>query len=208
MATQDLVAPEDALRRAVLVRFGALTLGLLVAGALVAALLAFSGAPSPERLTATVDPAVYAGWETCANSEEGYRISYPGGWYEDGSCGAFDPAPVMLVEGSDCCPTAFFLFAAHEPVEAIVASLTEPLFVHVLAHEEVMVGDLRAVVLETEATGAGLYDEGTMSYAYVIDRDGEAFVVETVGLAADGYAENREIVDAAVRTLEFSGTQR
>jgi hypothetical protein len=78
----------------------------------------------------------------------------------------------------------------------------------VLKKEEIKVGDRRAVVLETEATGRGDETARSRAYEYVIDRDGQAFNVRSYvePNRLPRYTEFRSVIDQAVKTLKFTGS--
>ncbi|HXV56917.1 MAG TPA: hypothetical protein VD704_03535 [Gaiellaceae bacterium] len=154
-------------------------------------------------------PAVLT-WVECENEAEGFAISYPEDWHTDAltpeqECSFFDPEPFELVEGSEFPATALEArFFDHRPFDEVVQSLTDPTFARVVLQEETSEPGFPTVRFETEATGAGLMDAGTLSYGYVVDAAGEGFVVRTSVPEGGDLASARTIVDAAVRSLRFS----
>jgi hypothetical protein len=141
-------------------------------------------------------------WSTCTNSRDRYTIAYPGSWHAK-DCRLFDPKPIEIVEGSDCCPTALMVSQERETFKRVSAWATDPLFVRTLSRAEISVDGHQAIRVETEATGEGLYDEGTLSYLYVIDRDGLALIVETVAAPDADFERQQRVVDQAVESLQL-----
>jgi hypothetical protein len=149
-------------------------------------------------------------WSTCRNAIHGFEIDYPRGWHTDSlrtadDCEAFHPEPFELIEGTDCCPWALEAGPAGESFERVVASLEDPMFSRVVSRDDRRVDGRAAVRLELESTGEGLFDRGTLVYAYVIDREPEAFIVQTTALPGEeAYPEWKQVVDKAVVRLRLS----
>jgi hypothetical protein len=192
-------------------------LGLLVISATFA--LAACGSEEPQQAGNDTTPAVetetsatpdlVVEWIECRNERQGYSISYPKGWYTDaltaeGECAFFDPEPFEIVADSEFPPTAL---EAHEvepgtPYEDVVDALADPMFETVRLREDTEVAGLPAVLLETVATGEGLYDKGTVTYGYLIDGP-RPFLVKTTIFPGDDADEAMTIVDDAAGTLRF-----
>ena len=151
-------------------------------------------------------------WTVCANQIEGFEIAYPVGWHTDEltpdqRCSFFDPEPFEIVEGSEFPLTAIEahpLGAEGRSFDQIVKDMTNPMFEEMVSREDLTVQGFPAVRIETAATGEGLLDKGTRTYAYLIDRDGEPFLVQThTHLADGGYGRVTAILDKALASLRF-----
>jgi hypothetical protein len=157
----------------------------------------------------TAEGPVLADWPSCVNERAGYEISYPPDWHTatlDGEfeCSFFDPEPFEIVEGSEFPLTALQAFPAGEErrtFEQVVEEYTDPMFERELAREDATVGGFPAVRLETESTGQGLYEEGTRTIAYIVDRDVAPFVVRAQ--APPGADLHEDVLEKAVRQLGF-----
>jgi hypothetical protein len=149
------------------------------------------------------------GWNLCTNVRRGYSIGYPGGWYTTHlrsiqACEYFDPEPFEIVPGTEFPPTALFATLSTESVETYVEQLTDPMFFETLRREDTTVGERRAVLVETAATGQGESEPGERTYGYVVDRGGRAFVVLAIALPDDErYEQFKAIADEAVETVRF-----
>lgn len=149
------------------------------------------------------------GWNLCTNVRRGYSISYPGGWYTTHlrsiqACEYFDPEPFEIVPGTEFPPTALFATFSTESVETYVEQLTDPMFFQTLRREDTTVGERRAVLVETSATGQGESEPGERTYGYVVDRGGRAFVVLAIALPDDErYEQFKAIADEAVESVRF-----
>lgn len=193
-------------------------LALLLIGATL--VLAACGDEEPEQAGSgtetstaveTQTAAIPAEWTECANEVEGFAIAYPKGWYTDElspeqACSFFDPEPFEIVEGSEFPPTALeahSLGVDQRSFEQVVKDFTNPMFERLVAREDTTVAGFPAVRLETVATGEGLYEKGTLTYGYIVDRDGDPFLVRTT-IAHREDAESRKlIVDEAAESLRF-----
>jgi hypothetical protein len=148
-------------------------------------------------------------WTSCTNERAGYEISYPADWQTatlDGEfeCSFFDPEPFEIIEGSEFPLTALQAFPAGEgdrTFDQVVAEYADPMFERELARDEATVAGFPAVHLETEATGQGLFDRGTRTIAYVIDRDVAPFVVRAQ--AFPGVELHEDVLKQAVETIRF-----
>lgn len=166
--------------------------------------------PQPaEAGTTTTEAGLPEGWTLCSNERAGYAIGYPADWYTatlDGEfeCSFFDPEPFEIIPESEFPLTALQAFPAGEEnrtFDDVVSEYTDPMFERELAREETTVAGFPAVRLETEATGQGLYDKGTKTIAYVVDRDVAPFVVRAQ--AFPGAELHEDILEQAVGTIRF-----
>jgi hypothetical protein len=160
-------------------------------------------------VAAEADEVIRPGWSLCTNSRRGYTIGYPSGWYTTHlrpaqACEYFDPEPFEIVAGTEFPPTGLFAALTDQSVESYVEQLTDPMFFETIRREETTVGDRRAVLVETEATGQGESEPGERTYGYVLDHGGRAFAVLAIGLPGDErYVEFKNVADEAVRTVLF-----
>lgn len=155
--------------------------------------------------TAAAEPA----GQVCENRIRGLAIRYPAGWHTDAlrvgeACQAFHPEPFQIRDGTDCCPWALEARPIREPFERVLAGYLDERYYRLLAREELEAAGRPAVRVEVEATGEGLYERGTRTYAYLIDRDGETFVVQTIAYPGnEQYEAWRTIADEATTTLRL-----
>lgn len=146
---------------------------------------------------------------SCTNERAGYAIGYPADWYTatlDGEfeCSFFDPEPFEIIPESEFPLTALQAFPAGEEdrtFDDVAKEYADPMFERELAREETTVAGFPAVRLETEATGQGLYDKGTKTIAYIVDRDVAPFVVRAQAFPGDELAA--DVLEEAVGTLRF-----
>lgn len=143
-------------------------------------------------------------WTRCTDEEERYSIAYPEDWstHPDFECRLFDRDPFEVEEDTELPLTDLVVDPTGVEFERVVDGFSEN--ARVVSSDPAEVDRHRATVLETEATGDGLRPEGTRTYAYVINRMGQGFVVRTtVAPDDDDFTANTRIVDQAVGTLRF-----
>ena len=86
----------------------------------------------------------------------------------------------------------------------VVRGASDERFARVLCRSETTVAGVRAVRLETETTGEGLLERGTRQLAYVLDRDGAAWILQTTSRRGDGdYEARKNVLERAVQTFRF-----
>ena len=181
----------------------ALAVMLLVATAVAAAgLVAVEGDSRPEADA----PRTVAPWPRCVNRRLGYSIAYPRGWHRDRNCSFFDPRPFIVPKNSDFYGAALEVQVAQDSWVNVVRGLTDRRYARTFSRRELRVNGRRAVRVEVEATGAGLYERGYRLYAYVVDGAGRPPIVVQAtrrpGAAWDG---RRTVADRAVRGLRLAG---
>ena len=174
--------------------------GLLLVGTLAGVASAATGADASD--------AAASPWRRCTNSHFGFSIGYPAGWHTARlgparTCLYFDPRRVTIPRDSDFTGAAIeVLPAAQQPFAYVVKGTADKRFARVVARRATRLAGRRAVMLETVATGEGLYARGTEARTYVIDRAGDAFIVQTTSVGGD-FAARKAVLDRAVRTLRF-----
>ena len=161
------------------------------------------------------------GWTRCVNTVEGWSIGYPEAWfttdmYTDAltgrdvprprsACTRFDPEPFTVLLDGDPSYMALEAGIARSPIEAQIASLTNPAFYRTLLQERWIVLDRPAIRLEVESLGDGLTLKGTLRYGWIVDLGGNrSFSVLATAYAdvsADRYDSYREVADRAIATL-------
>ena len=145
-------------------------------------------------------------WNRCVDTASGYAVEYPAAWHYDAgrlACRFFDPEPFTVPETGDFGGTALEVHPLDESYDDALAALIDTRFAETEVREEVDVGGKRAHKLEFVATGAGLADRGTRTYAYLIRNDhGPPVLVQTTSAEGEtlGY---RAIVDRAAHTLRL-----
>jgi hypothetical protein len=144
-------------------------------------------------------------WPRCESAALGYSLAYPPGWHHDRNCAFFDPEPVTVPENSDFYGAALEVQVAQDSWANVVRGVTDPRFARVISRRDVRVNGRRAVLVEVEATGAGLYERGYRVYAYVVDlpRRAPAVVQATRGPGAE-WDGRKAVADRAVRSLRVS----
>jgi hypothetical protein len=170
-----------------------------------------AGTPSAPVESVPAETVVDIDWTECRNDAQGYSISYPKDWYTttlapEHECAFFDPEPFEIVEGSEFPTTAL---EAH-PLEgasslgAALEQLTDETFERTISVDVYGEDQLTGMKIETEATGAGLPDEGTRTYQYILASplDG-VFVVKTTEIPGRDYEQAKLVVDEAVPTVQF-----
>ena len=150
-------------------------------------------------------------WIPCSNGAFGFTIDYPPDWHttpvrgKGGECLFFEPEPFEIPANSDFTGTAIEVLPAQESYANVVATMTDERFARVLARSETTIAGRAAVRVEAEATGEGLLDAGTRTYAYVVDRDGQAFIVQTTEARGTDFAARKRILDRAAESVQFAG---
>jgi hypothetical protein len=187
----------------------------IVLGLFAAALLVGAGAFGGYLLADEDDEASEAraplpsGWALCSNPARGFAIAHPARWHtsevaEEEACQYFDPQPFEVPKQTDFSGTALELDPTGEGFETVVDSLVDRRFARVLARRETTLHRLRAVRVETEASGEGFEERGVKTTSWVLDRGGVAFIVRTTGFPGRGdYASRQAILERAVETLIF-----
>jgi hypothetical protein len=142
------------------------------------------------------------GWQRCVNSAENYSIGHPGDWYTTHIrpaevCNQIHPDRFVIPLESEYPLTAL-------NVRRVTAwpDRSDTDYERVLLRQRTTVAGRPAVRFETISTGAGLDQEGTSRYGYVI-RLGHA-LISVHAAAAPGetrYADWQKVADRAARTL-------
>ena len=175
---------------------------LLVATAVAAAALVAVGG---ETEIAAGSPRKVAPWPRCANRTLGYSIAFPRGWHRDRNCAFFDPKPFTVPENSDFYGTALEVQVAQDSWSNVVRGLTDRRYARTISRRQLRVNGRRAVRVEVEALGTGLYERGYRLYAYVLDVRGRPPVtVQATRQPGSAWAGRRSIADRAVGTLRIS----
>lgn len=161
----------------------------------------------PETTTTTMPTALPGGELTRCESPEGYSIAYPSEWLTNAgdmvpTCGQFHPEE-------------FEVTATDERLAAVTVYIDPVPFSEVAAPDPERDADravtaidgLQAVRLEFEASGTGLWPEGTPITMYAIDvtpDDGEpaTMFVDTMGLSSFDYETNQVVLDRMARTID------
>lgn len=143
-------------------------------------------------------------WPRCESAALGYSIAYPPGWHHDRNCAFFDPEPFTVPENSDFYGAALEVQVAQDSWANVVGGLTDARFAQTISRREVRLNGRRAVLLELEATGAGLYERGYRVYAYVLDVPGRPPVIVQATRKPDGeWAGRKAVADRSVRSLRL-----
>jgi hypothetical protein len=179
----------------------ALVAVFLVASLAAAAVLVFVEGESDLQADA---PRKVTPWPRCRNAALGYSIAYPPGWHHDRNCAFFDPEPFTVPANSDFYGTALEVQVAQESWENVVRGLTDERFARLRSRRELRVNGRRAVLVEVEATGEGLYERGYGLYAYVVDPGGRPpLVVQATRPPGADWGSRKAVADRAVRSLRL-----
>jgi hypothetical protein len=170
-----------------------------------------SPSPSPTPSPSPSEAAIPPGWSLCTNPVKKFSIGYPGGWVTrnegaEDACGIFDPEAIDYPREGPSSAGMIVIAALTTTVDELVTQITAPEAERrVLKKEESRIGERRAVILETEATGRGDETGRSRIYEYVVDKDGAAFTVRTYAEPnrLSRHAEFRSVIDQAVKTLKF-----
>lgn len=171
---------------------------------LVAALLAGcqvgQTAAEPDPLTAT-----------CTSTEAGYTLQYPADWHTEPDndypvCHYFHPESFSVPDGGEATHFGAIVAVVPESFEVVRGWSSDERFERVLSEVETVVNGRPAVVIESESTGEGLLDRGTLTYRYVVDLgDGRAVDASTRTTEGLDYDANKAVLDAMMASLEFTG---
>ena len=155
----------------------------------------------------TGSPAEAVETETCTNTTSGYSIEYPENWTistGEFACRWADPEPFVVAPGTEGPSTAIMAFASPESFDTVVNGTFDELFYETRLREDTMIMDRRAIRFEVAATGEGLGESGTLSYGYIIDKEGRGFQISTEQNRGDTrYEEDKRALEEAVKTLKF-----
>jgi hypothetical protein len=154
-------------------------------------------AVTPEAFTAAPEPSpgmLPAGWAACVNDTYGFVIGRPAGWQGMAggadACLAFD-RPETDADGSDLA-----VEPEGGPFADVMAAYSDGAAWRIVSRLDTNVAGRAAVRVEAVAT-----ETADRVYAYIVERDGIAFIVRS-SLGPDDEAD-KDVVDAAVLTLRF-----
>lgn len=159
--------------------------------------------------TSTTSPGDEAATQACTNDEAGYTVELPQGWStNDGEvvppCRFFHPEPFEVPEATEVIGLAVTVSVEPVPFERV--SSPDDMSEDELSREQTTVAGRPAVRVETVSTGEGLLPEGVRSYRYAVDLDGRTLIAVTRDVEGLDYAENQEVVDAMMDSLELVPT--
>jgi hypothetical protein len=143
----------------------------------------------------------------CTNPD-GFTVSYPEGWSTNETtedalppCSLFDPQTVDTGDALEV-PADIALFLR---IEAVAFDATEDdVTVDVVDRSELTVNGHTAVREETEATGDGMFPEGTRSTMYRVDLGEQTFIAVTRDEGDPAYEVKQQVLDAMIDTLTFA----
>jgi hypothetical protein len=163
-----------------------------------------SASPSP-----SAPASLPTGWQSCANTHVGFEIGYPGDWHTASLnpqqvCQQFHPIAFTVPVDGEYPLTALNAVQTREDFNPAVSGTVDP-YAQSLLREETTVGGRRAIRFEESLIAEGMLPVGTLTYGFVIDRDGTEFLVFTTAVPNTiEYADWKAVVDQAVETLQFS----
>ena len=162
----------------------------------------------PETTTTTASTDLPGGEFTRCESPEGYSIEYPSEWVTNPgdtvpTCGQFHPEDFEVTATDErhaavtvyIDPVPFAEVAAPDPERAADRAVTA-------------IDGRQAVRLEFDASGSGLWPDGTPITMYMIDvtpEGGEPMTmfVNTLGLSSFDYEINQVVLDRMARTIDL-----
>lgn len=150
------------------------------------------------------------GWKECVNEKLGYRIGYPATWFTasldaSGVCMLFDAKPIKLTRGSEWPLVGMEAVLTGEKFAQIVANRVDEEYFKTVTRKSVTVAGKNALLIETIANGEdGLFGKGTVVYGYVVELDGNSFIVQTAIKSGADAAAAKKVIDTAATTLRFA----
>lgn len=167
--------------------------------------------PTPSPADGTREDGLPAGWTLCTNEVRGYAIGYPEDWHTASTgpryvCRWFDPDRFEVERGTEAPLTALTVNPTQRPFEEAREGLRASESHRLESAETVTVAGREAVRFERVQTRDLLFPEGTRTYGYLFDHADEALYVQTseVPGADVDYERNKEVVDRAAATLQFT----
>lgn len=160
---------------------------------------------SPTSTTASPRDADLSLAQAC--EADRFTIDYPTGWWTNSGdeappCRLFHPEEQRVQ--AESLHYAVQVFIDNVTFDRAVGQNDDEAGPETLSREQTTIEGRQAVVIETRSTGEGLSPEGTLQYAYIIDLDGEIFIIETHSTGGTDYERDKQLVDRMVDTLRFS----
>lgn len=161
--------------------------------------------PRTESAQPAPDPAMELTAD-CANPVEGYALRYPADWRVNtgeilSPCSLFDPEPIDIPRHSEIpIDIAIMIDVESAPFETLTADV---LGRRDVSRQETTVNGRRAMRIEGESTGEGLYDRGTRSYQYFVDLGDSTMVASTYDAGSLSFDRKHRILDAMMETVAF-----
>lgn len=169
--------------------------------------------PPPSPADGTREDGLPIGWTLCTNEERGYAIGYPEDWHTATTgpryvCRWFDPDRFEVERGTEAPLTALTVNPTQRPFEQAREGLRASESHRLESAETVTVGGREAVRFERVQTRDLLFPEGTRTYGYLFGHADGAFYVQTWEVPGAGvdYERNKEVVDRAAATLQFTSS--
>ncbi|MEZ4503030.1 MAG: hypothetical protein R3C39_10430 [Dehalococcoidia bacterium] len=144
--------------------------------------------------------------ESCTNGTDGYAIDYPAGWVTNSgetlpSCSMVNPTAFSVPNATEFLGAAIAMGV--EPVEFAIASNPQPTD-ETVSRTTLALGSRDAVRMEVRSAGSGALPAGTLTYAYIVDLGGDSvFLATTRDIEGQSYAENKDVLDRMIETIEF-----
>lgn len=160
---------------------------------------------SPTSTTASPGDADLSLGQTC--EAERFMIDYPTGWWTNSGdeappCRLFHPEEQRVQ--AESLHYAVRVFIDNVAFDRAPGQNDDEAGPETRSREQTTIEGRRAVVIETRSTGEGLSPEGTLQYAYIIDLDGQIFIIETHSTGDTDYERDKQLIDRMVDTLELS----
>lgn len=182
-----------------------------VAALVLPSVLAACGTGDVVRVPQASAPAAAARSSTngCHSAPERYAVRFPTNWFTVAGrrippCRFFHPERFVVPAASEAVGVAVRLQVAPTDFDVVTASVLRALSgLRVVDQRTGWVGGRRAMRIET--LGAGHWSEpaGRRTTTWYVDWDGGTFVGTTSdGAASGGYADNVDVLDAMIGTVE------
>lgn len=144
---------------------------------------------------------------SCTNTELSFTVEYPAGWQtNDGEvmpeCSVFDPEPIRVQPATEI-PEDIAVVITSDEVSFERATAPGP-SEREIDRSEGEVDGRKAVRIEAEATGEGLYDAGTLVTRWVVDVEGGILTAHSTNVGQPEYATKQEVLDQMIESLRFT----
>lgn len=156
---------------------------------------ALEGAPLDSLLT-----------QSCTNADAGFSVSYPADWQtNDGAimpaCSLFDPQLIDIAPATEI-PADIAVVITRQAVPFDVAN-GDDFTRRIMSRDTVTVDGRRAVRVEAESTGQGLYDAGTVGYSYIIELDDAVIIAQSYAVGDPDYDTKKRVLDSMMQSLRI-----
>lgn len=145
--------------------------------------------------------------QACTNQEIGYRVSYPNTWQTNSGvvlnpCRVFDAGEIQLEDATEDFDEAVYIRREDIPYDRL-ANLDDP-STRTLSRQQTTVDGRPAVIIESEATGTGLFPQGRRYYRYLVDLGSKTLVAVTYDIPKLDYERNKQVLDKIMNSFKWN----